>query len=176
MKKILFLLSFVFSALGFAQTNEEVARNSEPLQQLGDNEFKVNILYTALGVPELTYERLLNDNSGLGLSMGFAVEGPEDMEYRFGVTPYYRMYFGYKKASGFFIEANAASITYVDQYMYDTNETQTQTSFGLGAAVGGKFLSRNGLIGEVYAGLGRLFGDSSLGAYPRFGISLGKRF
>ena len=47
---------------------------------------------------------------------------------------------------------------------------------GLGAAAGAKFLTKNNLIGEVYGGVGRVFGDNSLGAYPRFGITLGKRF
>ena len=177
MKKIALTLFSAFSFLTFAQTSEEVVQNSAPLQQMGNNELKLNIFYTTLGIPELTYERLLNDNSGVGVSVGFAIESPEEMQYRFGVMPYYRMYFGNKKASGFFIEANAASITYADDYYDEFQQTEEQkTNFGLGAAVGGKFLSRNGLIGEVTAGVGRLFGDSSLDAYPRFGISLGKRF
>ncbi|MFN8362160.1 MAG: hypothetical protein U0T85_00335 [Cloacibacterium normanense] len=33
--------------------------------------------------------------------------------------------------------------------------------FGLGAAAGAKFLTKNNLIGEVYGGVGRVFGDNS---------------
>mgnify|MGYP000146115486 CR=1 FL=1 len=54
--------------------------------------------------------------------------------------------------------------------------TRSSTNFGFGAAAGVKLLARNGFVGEVYLGLGRLFGESIAGAYPRVGISLGKRF
>ena len=179
MKKFITLALIGFFSFAFTQTTEEVARSTAPLQQMGDNEFKVNILYTALGIPEITYERLLNDNSGVGISAGFSIEKKEEMAYRYGITPYYRMYFGYRKASGFFIEANGIVLghSYEDYNGTETSlNSEVRTQFGLGAAVGGKFLSRNGLIGELHGGLGRVFGDNSLGAYPRFGISLGKRF
>lgn len=179
MKKFIILAFIGFFSFAFTQTSEEVAQSSAPLNQMGNNEVKVNILYSALGIPEITYERLLNDNSAVGLSVGFSVEKPEDMAYRYGITPYYRMYFGFKKASGFFIEANGILLGHsYDEYdgTGASLSSETQSQFGLGAGVGAKFLSRNGLIGEVYGGLGRVFGDNSLGAYPRFGISLGKRF
>lgn len=100
------------------------------------------------------------------------------MDWRFSFTPYYRMFFGQKKAAGFFIEANSIIVNYVDTIYYNgsTNTYETKTGFGLGAAAGAKFLTKNNLIGEVYGGVGRVFGDNSLGAYPRFGITLGKRF
>ena len=100
------------------------------------------------------------------------------MDLRLSFTPYYRMFFGQKKAAGFFIEANSIVVNYVDTIYYNgsTNTYETKTGFGLGAAAGAKFLTKNNLIGEVYGGVGRVFGDNSLGAYPRFGITLGKRF
>jgi hypothetical protein len=39
-----------------------------------------------------------------------------------------------------------------------------------------KFITKNNLLGEVYLGAGRLFGNSQSGAFPRVGITLGKRF
>lgn len=162
MKKLITTLAFTCSSLAFSQSE--------------NNEFKVNILYTAIGMPELSYERLISDNSSLGASVAFSLDKKEDMDWRFSFTPYYRMFFGQKKAAGFFIEANSIVVNYVDTYNGSTNTYETKTGFGLGAAAGAKFLTKNNLIGEVYGGVGRVFGDNSLGAYPRFGITLGKRF
>lgn len=164
MKKITTLLALTMSIFLFSQSES--------------NEFKINILYTALGAPELSYEKVLSDNSSIGASLAFSVDSKENMDLRFGITPYYRMFFGQKRAAGFFIEANSMVINYIDSITYTNNSTtyNTKTGFGLGAAAGAKFLTKNNLIGEVYGGLGRVFGDNSLGAYPRFGITLGKRF
>lgn len=164
MKKLITILAVFYSTLAFSQSE--------------NNEFKVNILYTAIGMPELSYERLISDNSSVGASVAFSLDKKEDMDLRLSFTPYYRMFFGQKKAAGFFIEANSIVVNYVDTIYYNgsTNTYETKTGFGLGAAAGAKFLTKNNLIGEVYGGVGRVFGDNSLGAYPRFGITLGKRF
>ena len=164
MKKLITTLAVICSSLAFSQSE--------------NNEFKVNILYTAIGMPELSYERLISDNSSLGASVAFSLDKKEDMDLRFSFTPYYRMFFGQKKAAGFFIEANSIVVNYVDTIYFDgtSSKYETRTGFGLGAAAGAKFLTKNNLIGEVYGGVGRVFGDNSLGAYPRFGITLGKRF
>lgn len=164
MKKLITTFAIFCSTLAFSQSE--------------NNEFKVNILYTAIGMPELSYERLISDNSSFGASVAFSLDKKEDMDLRFSFTPYYRMFFGQKKAAGFFIEANSIVLNYVDTIYFDgtSSKYETRTGFGLGAAAGAKFLTKNNLIGEVYGGLGRVFGDNSLGAYPRFGISLGKRF
>ena len=164
MKKLITILAVICSSRAFSQSE--------------NNEFKVNILYTAIGMPELSYERLISDNSSLGASVAFSLDKKEDMHWRFSFTPYYRMFFGQKKAAGFFIEANSIVVNYVDTYNGSTNtyETKTGLGLGLGAAAGAKFLTKNNLIGEVYGGVGRVFGDNSLGAYPRFGITLGKSF
>ena len=57
-----------------------------------------------------------------------------------------------------------------------SNSTNTSTSFGFGAAVGFKLVTRGGVSGELYLGAGRLFGDPITAAYPRCGICIGKRF
>ncbi|MFN5360561.1 MAG: hypothetical protein ACK5CC_07505, partial [Bacteroidota bacterium] len=46
------------------------------------NELRVNLFTGLLGLPELNYERLLNDNSGLGLAVSVAVEDKELMATR----------------------------------------------------------------------------------------------
>lgn len=156
----------------------------------GNNELKLNLIYTIAGFPELNYERILKDDMSIGLALLVGIE--DNSEYSFGVIPHYRVYFGNKKANGFFIEGNAAIISNRDDY-YDYSHlayttypagynqsanpiSKTYTNFGLGAAAGAKFLTKNGFVGEIYLGVGRLFGSSSIDAYARGGITVGKRF
>jgi len=182
----------VSSLMSFAQKidtlKNSIQKNAEVIGHGGNNELKINLLYTVIGMPEITYERLLADNMGIGASVFVGLDNSVD--YKFGFIPHYRLYFGAKKASGFFIEGNAAVITFRDNYYYQYNSSypstfnsavaeKNSTTFGLGAAAGAKFLTRNGFLGEAYLGLGRTFGESSgfdPEAYPRVGITIGKRF
>lgn len=172
-----------------AQTDslsKNIQKKSEAIGHGGNNELKINLLMTVIGVPEITYERLIGDNMGLGLTAGIALD--DDINYRFAVTPHYRLYFGSKKANGFFIEGNAALIgsrdheyAYLESMSYPGGyyhrSDKTVTNFGLGAAVGGKFLTRNGFLGEAFLGVGRVFGERRfIEEYPRIGITIGKRF
>lgn len=181
MKKILLLLSFLsISSIINAQEDQEFDNTKQ--------ELKLNLAMSVAGVPEITYEYFLEDNSSIGASVAISLESEEDMALRFIFSPYYRLFFGKKKNAGFFIEANTAVATYYDyysEYYYDDNLMEERhifydektTNFGLGAAVGFKLLTRNNYIGEIYAGAGRLFGDQKAAeAYPRVGITIGKRF
>lgn len=175
MKKSLLTLSLLFIAVAaFCQSESKQTE----VKDAGKNEIKINLLSAIIGMPEVTYERLFNDNTALGLS---ALVGVDDgINYKFGFIPHYRIYFGNKKASGFFIEANAAIMGVDDNSAYwygPIDASKTSARFGLGAAAGGKFLTKNGFIGELYGGVGRFFvKDREVEAYPRIGISIGKRF
>lgn len=190
MKKNLLTLTLLLAVTCvFAQQNKnnEIQKRADSIGQGGKNEIKLNLLNTVLGLAEVNYERIIADNQGLGLSVAVSVtdKAVYDDYYNYTISPYYRVYFGKQKANGFFVEANA-SIVSADQsqYMYDPNnntiirlEDKTYTNFGLGVAAGFKFLTRNGIIGELFLGGGRLLGnDTFAGGYPRLGISLGKRF
>ncbi len=179
MKKLSFfiVLLFTFSFASAQITNSTV---SESGGINGNNELKLNLAYTIAGFPELNYERILKDDMSIGLAVMIGVE--DNSEYKFGFIPNYRIYFGNKKANGFFIEGNAAVIsTDYDSYFYNyttnvaTHLNDAQINFGLGAAAGAKFLTANGFVGEIYLGAGRLFGDNA-DAFPRGGITIGKRF
>lgn len=181
------LLAFVFFA-NAQNTQDSTANKNSGIN--GNNEIKLNLIYTIAGFPELSYERILKDDMSVGVSVLVGIE--EDAEYSFGFIPHYRIYFGKKKANGFFIEGNAAIISTKDDYYqyipssssyypqngYDYTYTvsKTYTNFGLGAAAGAKFLTKNGFVGEIYLGVGRLFGSNSIDAYGRGGITIGKRF
>jgi len=138
------------------------------------------LLYGVLGIAEVTYERVLGENQSVGASVALSFTG--DTDYMSSVLPYYRMYFGKKPSAGFFIEGNAGLLSYREFYYFYTDANgfldardEYKTSFGAGLAVGGKFLNKNGLFGEVYTGVGRLFSGTDE-VFPRLGISLGKRF
>jgi len=179
MKKIFVTLVLVFTTfLGFAQEEETVEYK---------NELKINAAYLLGGIPEISYERIIKEDQGVGVSFAFSIENNNFYDFIF--TPYYRLYFGKKRAAGFFMEANAAFFSergysyyydYVDDYPYYHEEEESKIGAGLGLAVGGKFLAKNSWVGEIYGGLGRNFvnvDNSSFSVvYPRAGISLGKRF
>ena len=112
MKKLILSITLTLSAIGaFAQKDSlsrAIAEQSAAIGHAGNNELKVNLLYAVLGLPEISYERLLGDNMGVGLSATVAVEDDQDLRYAFLGS--YRLYFGNKKANGFFIEGNMGVI------------------------------------------------------------------
>ena len=186
--KISICIAVLFLSINvFGQNETTVTNTTDPqaksLMMSDNNELRINLLMSIIGLPELDYERYIADNMGVGLAVAFSLDTPENMSTRSIILPYYRLYFGSKKANGFFIEGNMAivgqrEITYSNGY-YSTDGTSfshSSTNFGFGFAAGEKFLTRNGFIGEVYLGVGRLFGESINGAYPRVGVCLGKRF
>ncbi|MDT4825707.1 hypothetical protein FQZ97_589980 [compost metagenome] len=185
MKKLALIALFLVSiaAIANAQTDslaKAVQERSAALGQTGKNEIKFNLLFGVIGMPEISYERLIDDNMGAGLAVLFGLS--KDIDYRFSLTPYYRVYFGNKIASGFFIEGNASILKrrYGRVYHFGTGsgyQTVDRNGFGIGAAIGGKFLSRNGFLGEAYFGVGRTMGEGvGIYAYPRAGFTIGKRF
>ena len=189
-KLTIFIAVLLLSINAFSQqqnTSTDVnATQTKSLNGIGNNELRINLLMSIIGLPELTYERYIADNMGVGLSVAVSLDKMENMSTRSIILPYYRLYFGSKKASGFFIEGNMAVVRQKEldyNYYYDNGvtyqselHTRLTTNFGFGGAIGVKLLARNGFVGEVYLGGGRLFGESIAEAYPRIGVSLGKRF
>ncbi len=181
-KLLLFSLLLASTFLALAQSSDTTSTKSSGLN--GNNELKLNLAYTIGGFPELNYERIIKDDMSVGVAIIIGLE--KDVDYSFGIIPNYRIYFGGKRANGFFIEGNAALISsnrFFGYYKYDfsTNtstyyEDKKQTNFGLGAAAGAKFLTKNGFVGEVFLGAGRLFGSNNVDVYPRAGVTIGKRF
>jgi len=183
----LILLAFILVLLSrtgsiYAQSTDSVKHSTaQQTVNMKKNELKINLLYGVLGIAEITYERVVGDNQAVGASV--VVGFDDDINYNFSFLPYYRMYFGKKPAAGFFIEGNAGLLNYQDGSYYYNGDAgyfdltdENKMSFGAGVAVGGKFLNKNGLFGEVYTGVGRLFASRYEDVYPRAGITLGKRF
>ena len=169
-----------------AQKTPDTVRVEKKLSESlkNNNEIKIDLFYALFGMPELTYERIFANNRGAGISMflGFSTKYTA---FNFGAIPYYRYYFGRRKASGLFLEANTAILKVADNEKnrptfsaggsYD--RISNNTLFGIGGAIGAKFLTRAGFTGEVYLGAGKTLTDSEfVKTYARFGYTLGKRF
>jgi len=173
-KQFAFIFLFTFTSLFLSGQSDEG-------QYSGNNEFKINMGSLLFEFPELSYEHILNDESSIGISLAFPLDN--DISYRFIAYPNFRIYFGKKRAAGFFMEANSAIFSQQNESFVfggslDSYNKETRMGFGLGIAVGGKFLTKNGFIGELYIGGGRNFihTDKIDNGYPRIGISIGKRF
>lgn len=188
--KVLICVSFCMLSLNvFCQekTNSDNA-SSQSINQHDNNELRINLLMSIIGLPELNYERFFADNMGVGLAVSASIDKVENMSTRSIILPYYRLYFGTKKASGFFIEGNMAVVgqkelyynlsqsSSIDAYYVSSIGTHSTTNFGFGCAIGIKLLTRSDFTGEAYLGAGRLFGESIDKAYPRVGVCIGKRF
>ncbi|MFD1631744.1 hypothetical protein [Pseudopedobacter beijingensis] len=198
--KLLFLMLFLLLSLyGYTQQGahseqekeESTSGNSAESKIPGRNELKFNLFTPIYSAVELNYERILANNTALGVGASYFYETDKtqglSFDMQWSLNPYYRLYFGKKEATGFFVEANASAAQtrskddlYREQNGIWTREATVYYNFGygLGFAVGAKFLSNKGLIGEVFAGLGRYFNakDYMTGQYPRLGVLIGKRF
>lgn len=182
MKRIWLMLA-AFTVLGIANAQEKEASFLAK-----KNEVKLNLPLTIFGsFPEVSYERILQEDISIGVSLGMNVEKEREednfvwMKYQF--TPYFRWFFGgtsdsmKKYAAGFFIEANASV------FQRSVNTADTGRDFfdkywgvGAGVAIGWKYATKNGWVGDILLGLGKDFSGKGADAYPRMGISIGKRF
>ena len=168
MKNVLFtIVALCMCTLVFSQETKTVKTKAT-------NEIKVNLLMTVLSFPEISYERVWGNNTGLGLSAGVPLE---NNDLKFQIMPYGRFYFGESAIKSFFIEGNMA-IRERDEYYYDfssyNSKTRNKTDFGLGVAFGYKYVNSKNFLGELFFGIGRTLGSYSQ-TYPCIGISIGTR-
>ena len=180
MKKTALLLALVFSFnLGMAQEADQ----STPI---GNDEIRLNTLWLIIGSLSVSIEHIVSNDGSFGI---VAEKTFDDDNFRrnFTIAPYYRIYFSKKKASGFFFETNFT--VYSEQannyYYYGSAHSysppdviDSEIGAGLGIAVGGKFLSHNGFVLDIYAGMGRALNDPKYidNIFGSAGVSIGKRF
>ncbi len=177
MKKILL---FVLMCAGIhsvqAQETESIAQND---LMIGPFEL---IIGPALNV---SYERLINSDAGIGLNGLFVLEDGDGL--RSQVSPFYRMYFGKKYASGFFIEGFVPITTTQDTryklsvspqgYYSETYLTDKNTTVGVGLGIGGKWVARRNIVFEVSSGVARRFGKADVTKITAKGmLGIGYRF
>lgn len=152
-------------------------------RESGQHELKFNMGSAVFELLELNYEYIINKDIGIGMAGAYNLEEFNSLQGM--VLPYFRFYTAEEaNARGLFFEANTGLIfSQDDEFVYDpssfssTYEEKNRVGFGLGFAVGGKFVSKRGLFGEVYGGVGREFNDESfIEFYPRAGLNFGYRF
>lgn len=175
MKNFLVVLCLSVLTFGYSQDDKQT--------DFKRNEIKGNALFLVAGAFEFTYEHLLNEESGVGVSL--FVPYDNDIDVNFSLTPYYRYYFGKKPAAGFFVEGFGM----LDSYTQPASESnwfsnyvgpeKDVTDFALGFGLGAKWITNKGFIFEINGGVGRNLFNSSNTDYEfvsRGGITLGYRF
>jgi len=172
MKKLLLLFCLSAFTFGYSQETQKL--------DFPKNEMKINAAFLVAGALDISYERILNEESAFGASLFLAID--EDIDTKLAFTPYYRYYFGKKPAAGFFAEGFGMLNNY-DSYKYNTigNESRTtnRTDFALGFGLGAKWITKKGFIFEINGGVGRnLFNstDTDYEIVGRSGITFGYRF
>jgi len=182
MKKLIAITLLITSTFAFSQDD------SLPQDTNKKHEITINALTLIVSEwADISYEYLINEESSFGIDLQFGLDSNDDFDtYRtFSVTPNYRRYFSNKYARGFFIEGFGMLHSYRDFFNYDFNsgtyDTTTQTDFSLGISVGGKWVTKNGFVAEIFGGIGRNLFNSDEDYYStdvagRVGISVGYRF
>lgn len=173
MKKITLLLAILLFGLGSAQESSSASERS--------NDFLLNPIFLILGAGNMSYERILNDDSGVGVISFFVIDDyvfkSDKSDYTtFQLAPYYHYYFGKRRASGLYIGA-FTSVTSYNYYRYNRDSYESDTVFGFGFKFGGKWMLKKNWIVEAGMGLGRNFSSNKenlVAATGQFGI--GKRF
>ncbi len=188
MKNILSaVLLLCFTSLSFAQSDDEDQNFNQ--RNTSQNELSINAFnLVAFGVIEITYERIISENSTWALE-GFLHPSKEDYideaYYKdFSITGKYKHFFSSTYARGFYVHGFGmlSSGEYETGYYYDDNlggyyETEDYTDFAIGFGLGGKFVSTGGFLLDLSTGIGRnLFNDNAPQVVGQFMVNLGYRF
>jgi len=180
MKRKLILITMLISFFAVQAQNETDFNLNEK-----KNEIKLNVISPLLGGLEVSYERILNKKSGLGISALyiFSDENNEDTNYM--ISTNYRRYFGKNYASGFFAEGfgmfssiDGKQLTDIDGNL-TSNEGDDVYDLSIGLGLGSKWVTKSGFVFEINAGYGFLLFNADKTDYTnvvKFGLSVGYRF
>lgn len=183
MKKLLLLAAVISGTMSY-QAQETAPEN------VRQNDVMISpIELIAIPLLNVSYERLLSESSGIGINGMFYLGNNDDDDYNLTqISPYYRMYFGRKYASGFFVEG-FVPITMTKDTSYDYNagpgynysepKTENNTTVGIGIGFGGKWVARRNIIFEASTGIARRFGMDEKYDSPITGkgmLGIGYRF
>lgn len=189
MKKITLLILLFVTSVSIAQEKEEEQEIN--VTQENFNEIKLNAAYLIAGAFDVLYERTINEESAFGISLMASFDGNNNddngigNQYKYMVTPYYRFYFGKKYAAGFFAEGFGSLNSSREVYLFGNTTEEFETDFAIGIGLGGKWITKRGVIFEISYGYGRnLFNNNNndnnnnIGNdfIVRGGINIGYRF
>ena len=205
MKNLFLLLNFITVFSAFSQ-NTEVPAVPQPIVEpkaetkstiAKSDEIKLDFFYLIFaGALNISYEHILNEESGIGATL--ILSSGEELNTTFSLTPYYRFYFGKKPAAGFFFEGFTSINSFKSDVITNSNgfdpifygqviERKSVTDLAVGIGLGGKWVTKNGIIFELSSGIGRnLLNNYTSGnsnglktsdrIFGRGGISVGYRF
>lgn len=182
MRKLLLSVSLIMGFCASAQEKETTTTDRQ-------NDIMISpIELIATPALNVSYERLLSKDSGLGVNAIFVFKNTEDNNYLTSqISPYYRMYFGKKYAAGFFVEAfvpittsNNATYNYSYSFTgfnYSYYTYEKKTTIGAGIGFGGKWVARRNIIFEASVGIARRFGEGNFDKITGKGmLGIGYRF
>ncbi|SEA80575.1 DUF3575 domain-containing protein [Psychroflexus halocasei] len=180
MKRNLLLFAMLISVFAVQAQNETYSNLNEK-----KNEIKLNVISPLLGGIEMSYERILNKKSGLGISALyiFSDENNEDTNYM--ISTNYRRYFGKKYASGFFAEGFGMFSSIDGKQLKDidgnltSNEGDDVYDLSIGLGLGSKWVTKSGFIFEINAGYGFLLFNADKTDHTivaKLGLNVGYRF
>lgn len=182
MKKLSFVL-LICSVFGVFAQEKTHTENTPTDALLRKNEVRLNATSLLFYGVDVSYERILNEDIGVGVSSLFArYEKNGGLNYHF--SPYARYYFGKKPAAGFFFEGffsvfgkDYSEYSLVGNYYQYNSKKHTGIAFGFG--VGAKLINRAGFNLEFHFGVGReprSWNNDNTPFMAKGGISIGYRF
>lgn len=119
-----------------------------------------------------SYERIIAEDQGIGLNVLIGLGARNDNFFQ--ASPYFRMYFGEKRAQGFFLEGFVpitSSREYISgEHLYDEqgnwdyspSSFQWNNTIGLGFGLGKKWILKRNILMELSGGVGRRFFGNDL--------------
>ena len=178
--KVISIILVLLISYQFVQAQNKNNTDSIQTSLIRKNEIKVNAVFLLAGALEVFYERNINESSSAGISVLVPfVQEDIDWNLNYYISPYYRVFFGEKYAAGFFFEG-FGMLNSAERYNFVEDINKDVIDFALGIGLGGKWVTKKGLVFELNAGIGRnLFNTkehSDSAIIGKFGFNLGYRF
>jgi len=140
-----FITAFLLFFALFNGNAQEVNSEIQLLTERKNDIILDPLLLIAVPMINISYERILKQNMGVGINAMIDLSGETDEIAQ--ISPYFRYYLGKKYASGFFLQGFAPI-------------TVSEFSAGLGLGFGGKWVLKKRLVLEVSGGVARrVFND-----------------
>jgi len=186
MKKLLIPIAVLITTFGFAQDND-----SDAIAATRKHELRIDAIEALASEKiEINYEYVISKYSGVGGYVSYDFDNNDYSEDQvFAIGGFYRQYFFNRKdygARGLYAEGLLQYGSFKNEdgyYDYNTDtfieEEKKYGAVGIGFALGQKWVSSNGFILEISAGLGRNFGNQEYNqtdVFFRGGILVGYRF
>ncbi len=172
------------------EANASIPMEVQVVESTRKNDFVISPLVLLASLVNVSYERLLNKDSGVGLDAAFSFgdKGISDDDLGYShILPYYRYYFGKKYASGFYFSGIVGMVNYKyndyqtaiytsnGSYYYPENEKTLSTGTA-GFGVGAKWVVKNNIILDAGTTITRNFNSDYRSINSTVMLGIGKRF